>query len=41
MMRKKISITLYADFDESDISTLDEDLTDHLIEKFPGNGDDD
>lgn len=41
MMRKKISITLYADFDESDMSTLDEDLTDHLIEKFPGNGDDD
>lgn len=40
-MRKKISITLYADFDESDMSTLDEDLTDHLIEKFPGNGDDD
>lgn len=41
MMRKKISITLYADFDESDMLTLDEDLTDHLIEKFPGNGDDD
>lgn len=41
MMRKKISITLYADFDESDMSTLDEDLTDHLIGKFPGNGDDD
>ena len=41
MMRKKISITLYADFDESDMLTLDEDLTDHLIEKSPGNGDDD
>lgn len=41
MMRKKISITLYADFDEHDISTLDEDLTDHLIEKFPGNDDND
>lgn len=41
MMRKKISITLYTDFDESDMLTLDEDLTDHLIGKFPGNGDDD
>lgn len=41
MMRKKISITLYADFDESHMIPLDEDLTDHLIEKYPGNGDDD
>lgn len=36
-MRKKISITLYADFDETDVLSLDEDLTDHLIEKYPGN----
>lgn len=35
MMRKKISITLYADFDEADVLSLDEDLTDHLIEKYP------
>lgn len=41
MMRKKINITLYADFDEADVLSLDEDLTDHLIEKFPGNGDND
>lgn len=41
MMRKKINITLYADFDEANVLNLDEDLTDHLIEKFPGNGDND
>ncbi len=41
MMRKKINITLYADFDEANVLDLDEDLTDHLIEKFPGNGEDD
>ena len=40
MMRKKINITLYADFDEADVLDLDEDLTDHLIEKFPGNDSD-
>lgn len=41
MMRKKINITLYADFDEANVLNLDEDLTDHLIEKFPGNDDND
>lgn len=41
MMRKRINITLYAEFDEANTLNLDEDLTDHLIEKYPGNGDDD
>lgn len=35
MMRKKINITLYVDFDEADVLSLDEDLTDHLIENYP------
>lgn len=41
MMRKKINITLYADFDEANVLNLDEDLTNHLIEKFPGSDDND